>query len=364
MTRRLCTCGLLAVMAVNGACGHTGKSDSAPPQTTSPFAELMIKRELQQTFKEQTKAKVVSISPFRSVTKGAGARFVFPAGLSYSESGTLYISDNNGHRIHYWSADSANAVALPTQPGEGRLKFPNTIQCAGEHLFISDNDGIKIFSADGAFERLIRPYFGIFSFIKSDKESFFANTLIRNANSTDPLIMELDRNGKEIRGLGLRRNITGHNGLEDQAFLARSQQQLFAAFKYRPDVEIYDLKSGKLTANFAVAHPVFKSLANELERRGIRDNQENGRVFVPRYLAGIRVLENRIFLCLALPEPEIWEIDQNGTPLVQFHIIGLPPAVDVFGFDLRTIGNDLIFSVGIIDQGWNATVSELRSSSN
>jgi hypothetical protein len=362
--RRLCTSGLLVLVALNDACGHIGKSDSPRPQTTSPFAELMIKRELQQTSIQQTNAKVLSLTPFRSVTKGAGAQFVFPASLSYSESGTLYISDNNGHRIHYWRVDSPNAVTLEMQPGEGRLKFPNSIECSGEHIFISDNDGIKIFSADGKFERLIRPYFGIFSFIKSDREGFFANTLIRNANSTDPLIVELDRSGKEIRGLGLRQNITGHNGLEDQAFLALSHQRLFAAFKYRPHIEIYDLKSGKLTASFDVAHPVFQSLANELERRGIRDNQENGRVFLPRYLAGIRVFENRIFLCLALPEPEIWEIDRNGKPLAQFHISGLPPAVDVFGFDIRSVGNSLIFSLGIIDQGWNATVSELRSSSN
>jgi hypothetical protein len=119
-----------------------------------------------------------------------------------------------------------------------------------------------------------------------------------------------------------------------------------------------------MTASFDVAHPVFQYLAGELERKGIRDTQENGRVFVPRYLAGIRVSGNRIFLCLALPEPEIWEVDRNGTPLVQFHILGLPPAVDVFGFDLRSVGDSLIFSIGIIDQGWKATVSELRSNTN
>jgi hypothetical protein len=349
-------------VALNGACRPTGKSDSATLQTTSPFAELTIKRELQQTLARQSKA--LSLTPFRSVTKGAGAGFVFPASLSYSETGTLYISDNNGHRIHYWPVNSANAITLEPQRGDGRLKFPNTIQCSPEHLFVSDNDGIKVFSAAGAFERLVRPYFGIFSFITSGKEGFYANTLIRNANSTDPLIVELDGNGKEVRGFGLRRNITGHNGLEDQAFLALSQEELFAAFKYRPHVEIYDLKSGKLTSSFDVGHPVFQSLANELGRKGIRDNQEHGRVFVPRYLAGIRVFGNRIFLCLALPEPEIWEVDRHGMPLVQFRIAGLPPAVDVFGFDMRSVGNSFIFSVGIIDQGWNATVSEVGSSSN
>jgi hypothetical protein len=89
-----------------------------------------------------------------------------------------------------------------------------------------------------------------------------------------------------------------------------------------------------------------------------------GRVFVPRYLAGIRASGNRIFLCLSLPEPEIWELDQNGNRLRGFHVSGLPPAVDIFGFDVRLMKEKLTFTIGIIDQGWHATVAELEGNPN
>lgn len=361
---KVLTCLLLAVVALNGACVRTGELASSKQTANTPFSELSVKLELQQALKETTDQKTFAIAPHRLVKNGQGAGFVLPAGMSYSDSGGLYISDNNGHRIHYWPVDSSTAESLTPQSGKGKLKFPNSILCANEKVFVSDNDGIKVFSAGGQFERLIRPYYGIFSFTKTTKDTIFANTLIRNSQPQDPLIVELDHNGREIRGFGLRRNVAGHNGLEEEAFLALSQNVLLAAFKYRPSVELYDIDSGKMIGSFDIDHPVFRSLATELERRGVSDKQEKGRIFLPRYLAGIRVLGSRVFICLALPEPEIWEVDQIGNRLARFQVSGLPHAVDVFGFDVRSVGSNLLFSVGIIDQGWNTTVSELRINSN
>jgi hypothetical protein len=353
---------LTVVIALQWGCVRTGQS-VVKLNATEP-SELSVKQHLQQELKQESPQRGVTITPYRLVRNGAGSGFVFPASISYSDTGTIYISDNNGHRIHYWPIDSAATTAFLPENGNGKLKFPNSIQYAEGQIFISDNDGIKIFSREGHLQRLIRPYFGIFSFTKTAKKTIFANILIRNAQADDPLIVELDQHGKEIRRFGLRQNVAGHNGLEDQSFLTVSGSLLFAAFKYRPMVEIYDIEAGEKVGSFDIDHPVLRSLAAELERQRVPEKPAEGRVFVPRYLAGIRALGNRIFLCLSLPEPEIWEVDQKGNRLGVFHVSGLPPAVDIFGFDVRSVKDKLLFSIGTIDQGWHATVSELDGSPN
>lgn len=353
---------LTVVIALQCGCVRTGQS-VVKKSATEP-SELTVKQHLQEDLKENSGPRIGAITPYRLVSNKAGSAFVFPASISYSDSGTIYISDNNGHRIHYWPVDSRTTTAFLPESGNGKLKFPNSIQYADGKIFISDNDGIKVFSPDGHLQRLIRPYFGIFSFTKSTNETIFANTLIRNAEAQDPLIVELDERGKELRGFGRRHNVAGHNGLEDQTFLAISGSVLLAAFKYQPLVEIYDVKSGKLIQTFDIDHPVFRALPRELERQRVPETLGEGRVFVPRYLAGIRASGDRIFLCLSLPEPEIWEVDQKGNRLGEFHVSGLPPAVDIFGFDIRPIKDKLTFSIGIIDQEWHATVAELEVNPN
>src|SRR5574338_102385 len=351
------TCLLTAVIALQCGCLRTGHS--VVKQDATEPSELTVKQHLQQELKQNSAQRVVAIMPYRTVRNGAGGGFVFPASISYSDSGTIYISDNNGHRIHYWPVESPTTSAFLPESGNGKLKFPNSIEYADGKIFISDNDGIKVFSPEGHFQRLIRSYFGIFSFTKTTKETIFANTLIRNAEADDPLIVELDQHGKELRRFGRRQNVAGHNGLEDQAFLTISGSVLFAAFKYRPLVEIFEIESGKMIGSFDIDHPVFRSLPGELERQRVPEKPAEGRLFVPRYLAGIRSSGHRIFLCLALPEPEIWEVDQKGNRVGEIHVSGLPPAVDIFGFDVRSVKDKLIISIGIIDQGWHATVSEL-----
>ena len=358
---KLLTSILTVAVALQCGCLRTGQS--VVKQSATEPSEFTVKHHLQQDQKENS-VRMEVVTPYRFVSNQAGSEFVFPASISYSDSGTIYISDNNGHRIHYWPVDASTSTAFLPESGNGKLKFPNSIQYVDGEIFISDNDGIKVFTPDGHLQRLIRSYFGIFSFIKTTKENIFANSLIRNADAQDPLIVELNQHGKELRGFGRRHNVAGHNGLEDQAFLAISGSLLLAAFKYQPLVEIYDVESGKLMGSFDIDHPVFRALSRELEWQRVPQKPEEGRVFVPRYLAGIRASGKRIFLCLHLPEPEIWEVDQKGNRLKEFRVSGLPPAVDIFGFDIRSVTDKLTFSIGIIDQEWYATIAELEANPN
>lgn len=356
---RLTAICFLIVVAV-GACTSKREESATKTGTTNAFPELSVKQRLQQSIERDKENHASDVSPFRLLNNRQGG-IVFPASLCYSDSGGVYISDNNGQKIGYWPSDSSSAKVFPANATKAVLKFPNAIQWSSSgRILVADNDGIKMFSPDGRFERLIRSYLGISSFAITKKGNILANTLIRNAANDDPLIVELEQSGKQVRGFGVRQNVAGHNGAEDVAFLASSNLLVFAGFKHRPTVEVYDIDSGSLVQTLNIDHPVFRDLQNALMSETRSQGEQRGRVFIPRYLAGLRVLNEKVFLCLHLPDPEIWELDQKGNRLAEFRISGLPPAVDIFGFDVRLDKGSLLFAVGIIDQRWNALVTESK----
>lgn len=313
---RLTTTCLFIVLAF-GACATKREETETKTGPTNPFPELSVKQRLQQSVGRDDEKNAADVVPFRMLNNRQGG-IVFPANLCYSSSGGVYISDNNGQRIGYWPPDSSTAKVFPTDAAKAVLKFPNSIQSSADRVLVADNDGIKMFSPDGHLERLIRSYLGIASFTIMKNGNILANTLIRNAAKDDPLIVELEQSGKQVRGFGARQNVAGHNGAEDVAFLAPSKTFVFVGFKHRPSVEIYDIDSASLVQALIIDHPVFRNLQNALESETRSQGEQRGRVFIPRFLAGIRVLNERVFLCLHLPEPEIWELDQKGKRLRNF----------------------------------------------
>jgi hypothetical protein len=347
------------LVVVFGAC--TPKQEAAiKTSTRNAFPELSVKQRLQQSVNSGNEKTATNATPFRTLNNRQGG-IVFPASLCYSDKGGVYISDNNGQKIEYWPVDSSTAKVFPTEVAKGELKFPNAIQWSSPgRILVADNDGIKVFSPEGRLERLVRSYWGISSFAVTDNGTILANTLIRNPDKDDPLIVELEQGGGQIGGFGVRRNVPGHNGAEDVAFLSLSKTLVFAAFKHHPTVEVYDIHSRRLVQTINIDHPVFPRLQDELKSETSAEDKQPGRVFLPRYFAGIRILSDRVFLCLHLPEPEIWELDQKGNRVAEFRISGLPPAVDIFGFDVRLENENLLFAVGIIDQRWNAVVTETK----
>jgi hypothetical protein len=124
---------------------------------------------------------------------------------------------------------------------------------------------------------------------------------------------------------------------------------------------VYDLKSGALMRDFKINHPVFEALKSQPRPAAANSGEQQ---LEPRYAAGVKVLGDRIFVCLHLPVPEVWELDGEGKLLAAYRADGLPAAVNVFGFDARRIGGEVKFAIGVIDRTWRASVSELRTTSD
>ncbi|MFZ0750740.1 MAG: hypothetical protein WAM70_15360, partial [Pyrinomonadaceae bacterium] len=337
-----------AVLSVTAACAE--RSKSASTKAKPHFPELTIKQKLQA----ESAGGSQSLRPSRLLENRGNAEFALPTALTYANNGDLYILDNNGHAVHRWSGGETKANVFLMQH-VGALNFPYAGQIANQRLYISDNDGIKVFSTKGEFERLIRVYFGVFSFAITDKETFLISPLIRKPEAQSPLIVELDSHGKLIRGFGRRPNT--HESLDAQAFLSVEKNQLFVAFKYRPVVEVYDIASGRLSRTIDVSHSIFPQLAAQMSAGS--EGSERGRL--PRYLAGIKVIDGRIFLCLYLPKPEIWEMRDDGQRLRQFQVECPSSALDIFGFDVRARGNSVTIALGLIDPALSPSVAEITT---
>lgn len=355
MTKRLK--GLLALpYALLLAGCHTRQAAVTAAETASRFPELELKEQLQRA-SSSTATPVESRS---TVRQGAGAEFVVPTGLAYSDRGDLYVSDNNAHMVHVQREGSATPGELPAGAAAARLRFPSPVRAWGGKIFVSDNDGIKVLSSDGSFEKLLRLYLGVFDFAVTHQGTVVASLIIRDAEPTDPLVVEVDQTGRVLRRFDVRRARAGRDDHMNQAFVAVSAERLILAYKYRPVVEVYDLKSGALVSEFEITHPVFEALKNQPPPAAA---ESGGQKLEPRYAAGVKVLGDRIFVCLHLPAPEVWEMSGEGKLLAAFRADGLPAAVNVFGFDARRSGGEVKFAIGIIDRTWGASVSELSTTS-
>ncbi len=350
MTRKRKSIWTLASVLLLAGCSGQKAASVVGRQPATRFPELELKERLQN----ETAVQAVPLKLHRSVNNGQGAEFVVPAAVAYSSTGNLYVSDNNTHSVHAWQTESSAISDLTLTSQVHPLKFPTSVEIWDGNIFVSDDEGIKVLGLDGKFQRHLRTYYGIFHFAISDKGTIFASVIMRKPDAQDPLIVEFDQAGKVVRKIGSRSTRAGLGDLENQGFVALSKNLLIVAFKYRPIVEVYNVDSGEMVRTFNVKHPVFASLGNES-----RLQQPN---LVPRYVAGVTVVKDRIFLCLHLPVPEVWELNEEGKVLAELRADGLPRAIHVFGFDARLKGDEPYFAIGVLDPTWEASVFELSAS--
>ena len=273
---------------------------------------------------------------------------VFPVSLAYWSDGTIYIADNNGNAIRTLAPVTSSISTLPAETGLGELTFPRVIREWENQVFVSDKDGIKVFKRDGRFERLLRTYLSVVNFAVASKDTVYINPYSKDNDALDALILELDKDGRRVKGFGRRINRAQHIGIEDTVFLGVTEAYVVAAFKYRPLIQIYDRTSGEIVREIKVTHPIFGKLA-ELAKSHAFVHPRPDTVVLPRFIADLSVIDNRAFVLLHLPYAEIVEFDLDGSEVARYRPANLPAAVDYFGIDLLPAGDSYKVATGILD---------------
>lgn len=269
---------------------------------------------------------------------GQGA-LMYPVSLDVASNGDVYVVDNNAHAIRYIRPDSNSIATLST--GEGKLVWPHQIRIQRDSLRINDNEGIKQFDRKGSFHLLLRTFYQIDDFALRDDGAVYVNPSFQNLKPDNPLVVELDKTGKRVKGFGHRLNTPNRIGLDDLVYLSTTKDYLIAVFIHRPIVHVYDLK-GNLVREFSFSHPSFQelSLLNKDEKFA---NPEPNKYRLPEYAAGTCVIGDRLLVLLSMPQLEIIEFDFMGQEIKRYRGDLSPQARRYDGFGVHRSGNSYSF---------------------
>lgn len=352
----LLTVSLMACSAcVRNSAETKAKADPFKP----PPIELTVKQNL---LRKHTALSAISLAVIKQ-TNSKENPLNYPVSLTSSGDGGFYISDNNGHAVFYISPDLASVNKFSDRNGEKQLQYPNTIQMQQDKIFVSDNDGIKVFARDGLLQKTLRPFYASFHFTVDSTENIFLNPILLKPIESDPLIVKLDKKGSRIGGFGRRLNRSDHNNLEDEVYLCEVSGKVIAAFKHRPLIQIYDGNKGEMLREFSATHPIFDEL-KKLEEDKNFINPKEGVLMLPRYIGGVRATPDRIYVLLYLPQPEILEYNFQGQEIARYRATEQNTAVDYFGFDVRLAGNKHQFTIGSIDTQHLPTLALFSDAAN
>ncbi len=343
---------LIAVVFVSCAGSPTeSKGDSLEKPLPN---EMSVKRSLLEKFPLTI---AVPLKAEKSFISNSDEILVFPISLTVSDDDQIYVSDNNGQAIYKVSSDLETITKVSkekTEQDEENLKYPNTIRFYHNKIFVADNDGIKVFKQNGELEKLIRCYYSINDFSIDSEGNFFTNVNFPSGNQENSLVIKLNENGARVSGIGQRPNPSENSNLEGTAYVEVKEQSVIVAYKHFPLVQVYNTNNGDLIREFEIKQPLFDEL------KKLKDNKEfvhpkAGVVVLPRYFAGVKVLENRIYLLLHLPNPEIVEVDLQGKELNRYRSDAIT-AMNYFGFDVRLVDHARQFIVGVIEPSRMPTI--------
>jgi hypothetical protein len=296
--------------------------------------------------KELPLPKAISLVQESSIKKGEGGHFIYPSSMSTDKDGNILIADNNGHAINSYSAKARETTVLPTPPGDGALRFPIAIRKAQQKIYVIDDEGIKTFKEDGQLEKLLRTYYSMWDFVLGPDGSIYANTAFKDPTASEGLIVKLNPHGERVSSFGQRLNHSQYRGMDDRVHLSCSWPLLFVAFRHRSTVGVYDLTKEQFVREFGIQHPVFSRL-EALSKDESFTNPSATTTALPRYIAGITVVNDRVFVLLHLPHVEIVEFDFLGNEKNRFRNPEITSVLDYFGLGVYEESGSRKFYVGV-----------------
>ena len=328
----------------SGACTKSIAVDNPPARSSKKISRDFETKVA--ALKETAPPNAISIKQEYSIRKGEGGHFIYPAAMSTDNDGNTLIADNNGHAITSFSPKTRETTVLPTPSTDHALRFPAAVRKAQQKIYVIDDEGIKIFKENGQFEKLLRNYFSMWDFVVAPDGSLYANTAFKAPTDSDGLIVKLNSTGERVSSFGRRLNHLQFKGMDDRVYLSCSWPLLFAAFRHQPRVAVYDLTKEQLVREFTVQHPVFSRLET-LSKDESFTNPTASKTALPRYIAGITIMNDRVFVLLHLPHVEIVEFDFLGNEKNRFRSSEITSVQDYFGLAVHDESGVRKFDVGV-----------------
>lgn len=271
----------------------------------------------------------------------------YPASFVISNDNNIYLVDNKNSAVFKVSADFQTFEQfIKSKNDSGFLEYPNQIKEFDNSIYINDNGGIRIVNKEGALQRTIQPQLGLNDFALKTGEEFLINPLYSINDKELPLILKLDSQGKKSGTIG-QMQPTEYHGLENNVLLVTADSTLIVGYKQLPLIELYDLTTNKLIKSIKVKEAIFDDLEHLKSNKALI-NPEPGKYRLPKYIAGLKLFKERIYVLLHLPYTEIIEFTLTGE-IVQRYRSKESRIIDYFGFDIRLLNSTKQFFVGEFD---------------
>lgn len=343
---------LLLIVAWASACSET-HSYKEPDNFKKLPSEMNIKRSLiEKDFKySSTGLSENKVLPF-SV---AG----YPQGLAV-KNGNIFVVDNNKGEVFKFDITSKNEIQKTPINLEQDLSYPNDIQILKDKTLISDNEGIKFFDNKGKFQKLLRIFRPINNYFADANGFIYANSSTSKVDTDKSLILKIDEKGQIISRFGKTTRNSRFNQDNSSAFISVSDKFIVLAYINTPKIQIYDKNKETLLKEIKIYHPIFNDLKKRVAKEKI-NYEKQGKVFLPRYIAGLKVFQDKIYLLLHLPYLEIIELDFNGIELSRLQFKEGQIINDYFGFDIALVDEKSNFIVGTLENSRNPMLMLLSS---
>jgi hypothetical protein len=266
-----------------------------------------------------------------------------PISFLNSNDGNIYLVENNEGKLFKISADFQSVKEIITN----KLKSPGAIREFNNNLFLLDNNGLNVFDKEGKLIKTINPHLFIEDFfVQSDEKYFVSLAELRLENDTK-LVSILNSTGKRVESI-CDPNPVEYKVFEHKTFIEIKDDKLYLAYKFVPLVEVYDLKTGTKIYSFNIDASIFPPLMDLKKDKGFVNPVPNT-FRIPKFIAGLKVAQDKIYVLLHTPNPVIVEFTLNGKE-VQRYISKSSQAMDYFGFDFRLNNDTKQFFVGLIDK--------------
>ncbi|HSR50388.1 MAG TPA: hypothetical protein VLV83_06135 [Acidobacteriota bacterium] len=231
---------------------------------------------------------------------------------------TLLNQDFSAHR--HWSERLENT--------------PSNIEVLDDGVLVDAGGSLLHLDPEGIPGKAFHTFLDIFDLVTAPGEQIWINPDLTPIPSERALLLRLNRLGQRTGKAGRRSQDDKWKGLLDRVFLAAGPGRIAAVHAIMPQLRIFDSSTGRELARTRIDHPSFAFMAQAYDWPYYDRSKRSLRA--PRYTAGAAALDDRLYVLLHLPDPEIIEFSWEGEELRRWRLRDLGfQAFDYGGFDVR-----------------------------
>jgi len=232
----------------------------------------------------------------------------YMSSLGVGPGGWPVVSDNNANKLYTVDFERKEVRPL-TLHSLNPLQWPGRTRYDSGFLYVSDQTAIRRFRGEDE-DAAIRSFYEVSDVAMDDRGGLFILPGFRAPRIGDPLVVQLASSGRKIAQYGQALLRPGFEALTSLGFIECGSGRVFVTLRHFPQLQIVN-RTSLTTKTVAIGHPAFGALASLDGRPEFRAPRPEA-VRLSRYVSGLAVHRDRVFVLLDLPYVDIHEYNIEG----------------------------------------------------